>query len=532
MTEMISSTTHVDNSIVAAANVYEHSPSYEVLVTANLLCNKFRLKDESEIDCVPANSSRTLNMAMGLLPCGCCCISKGFVVPSGFLALVEDGRGNFLFYGEGVHLITDPFFKVKAEHQRISSSIMLHGDRALVTVEQGYIGYAVDKGQPILLPPGIHQWKSQTMLFERVIDLNDHVIRLGPYTLITIDEGYAAVTQNNGQQKILPGGHVYLLTHRNWKFEKFVSMKIQTNILEKIEAPSADNVLMTVAATINWRISDVDTAVRMSAETMNSDGSNVMGDDIKKLRYDVLKQAEASLSSYIGTVNYSGTFAMQSAHFSKKDAALSSIENNFSGDYGAEEKFDDKENDDSIPIPIAKPTSESKNVLVAESIGLFDPEKLSNAIDHANQITLSYGVTVMSINIISAVPKDMDLMRSLAKGAVAAAEAQQMETAAKGKAKATQIEASARATADVIEAEGKSRALKITAKAEADAVVTRAEGALTGARKLEQSDVAIDLARIEKTGDAIQNKSSFFFGANSADMGHLLANPNVIKLQK
>jgi len=84
----------------------------------------------------------------------------------------------------------------------------------------------------------------------------------------------------------------------------------------------------------------------------------------------------------------------------------------------------------------------------------------------------------------------------------------------------------------VIEAEGKSRALKITAKAEADAVVTRAEGALTGARKLEQSDVAIDLARIEKTGDAIQNKSSFFFGANSADMGHLLANPNVIKLQK
>lgn len=49
--------------------------------------------------------------------------------------------------------------------------------------------------------------------------------------------GYAAVTQNNGQQKILGGGHVYLLTHRNWKFEKFVSMKIQTNILEQIEAP-------------------------------------------------------------------------------------------------------------------------------------------------------------------------------------------------------------------------------------------------------------------------------------------------------
>lgn len=72
---------------------------------------------------------------------------------------------------------------------------------------------------------------------------------------LSLCQGYAAVTQNNGQQKILPGGHVYLLTHRNWKFEKFVSMKIQTNILEQIQAPSADNVLMSVAATINWRIS-------------------------------------------------------------------------------------------------------------------------------------------------------------------------------------------------------------------------------------------------------------------------------------
>jgi hypothetical protein len=55
---------------------------------------------------------------------------------------------------------------------------------------------------------------------------------------------------------------------------------------------------------------------------------------------------------------------------------------------------------------------------------------------------------------------------------------------------------------------------------------------MTGARHLEESCVATELARIEKTGDAISDKSSFFFGANSADMGHLLANPNVIKLTK
>lgn len=52
-----------------------------------------------------------------------------------------------------------------------------------------------------------------------------------------------------------------------------------------------------------------------------------------------------------------------------------------------------------------------------------------------------------------------------------------------------------------------------------------------GARHLEESVVAMELARIEKTGDAIHDKAAFFFGANSTDMGHLLANPNVIKMK-
>ena len=53
-----------------------------------------------------------------------------------------------------------------------------------------------------------------------------------------------------------------------------------------------------------------------------------------------------------------------------------------------------------------------------------------------------------------------------------------------------------------------------------------------GARHLEESSVATELARIEKTGDAISSKASFFFGASCSDMGHLLANPSVTQLTK
>merc|ERR1712100_436142 len=110
------------------------------------------------------------------------------------------------------------------------------------------------------------------MVFVAAFDLNNNVIRMGPLTLVTVDSGYSAVTEDNGLQKILPGGGTYLLTHRNWKFQKYISEKIQSSNLQRIEATSADNVLMAVDATVIWRITDVETAALNSAETITKTG--------------------------------------------------------------------------------------------------------------------------------------------------------------------------------------------------------------------------------------------------------------------
>ena len=58
----------------------------------------------------------------------------------------------------------------------------------------------------------MHQWQSSTLKFVEMIDLNQPVIKLGPWTLLTLDQGYTAVTQDNGKQIMLEGGSVYLLT--------------------------------------------------------------------------------------------------------------------------------------------------------------------------------------------------------------------------------------------------------------------------------------------------------------------------------
>merc|ERR1719469_1234739 len=145
---------------------------------------------------------------------------------------------------------------------------------------------------------------------------------------------------------------------------------------------------------------------------------------------------------------------------------------------------------------------------------LYDKDKLDDAVSHANEITGTYGVEIISINIIGAIPADKKLQESLAAGAVAAAEAQMMETTAQGKSRAIQIEAKAEANQTMI-----------LAQADADAEVLRAEGSKMSADLLSENAVSVELARIDRTGQALVgdgNHASFFFGADPTDIKSLL----------
>lgn len=127
---------------------------------------------------------------------------------------------------------------------------------------------------------------------------------------------------------------------------------------------------------------------------------------------------------------------------------------------------------------------------------------------------------IISINIISAIPADNKLRASLAAGAVAAAEAQMMETTARGKSRAVQIEAKAKAEQTMV-----------LAKADANADILRAEGAKQAADKLSSNPVSVELAKIDRTGQALVgdgNHASFFFGANPHDVQSLLANGSIV----
>merc|ERR1712176_472756 len=141
--------------------------------------------------------------------------------------------------------------------QRVSDTdAIVNGTKAIITVKQGYVGYALEKGEPILLPPGLHQWDNPDITFDKFIDLSSSLIALGPYTLVTVEEGYAAITQDNGRQKVLGGGRSYMLTHQNWKFQTWLSQKMQTDELGPLGITTGDNITLSIKANVNWQIED------------------------------------------------------------------------------------------------------------------------------------------------------------------------------------------------------------------------------------------------------------------------------------
>lgn len=477
----------------------EDTPAYQVLQQHGLLNTSFRLETSDEIEAMPQNATRSSNLSLTACCCPCwlCGLFKTFEVSSGQIMLVEDGRGGYDFYGRGVHRICDPFYKV-GKPKAYQTGVIAHGDLTLAVVEQGQIGYVSEKGQPILLPPGMHQWRSTTMSFVKAFDLNNNVLRMGPLTLVTVDSGYSAVTEDNGCQKILPGGATYLLSHRNWKFQKYMSQKIQSSNLKRIEATSADNVLMAVDATVIWRITNIEAAALNAGETIQKDGSDTAQSDIgsiAKLTNDVLKQAEASLAAFIGAVNYSDTFNVAAA-VQTGDVLVPTV----SGQIIT-----------GMP-PAQHPAKSPDQERGPSSSPLFDLGRMQTCLDHANAVTNTYGVTILSINVVAAVPADKQLMVSLAQGAVAAAEAQKFEVVAAGKAAAAKTEARGVAEAAVLQARG-----------EAEAERLRAEGHKAAADLLSRSEVAVKLASIDRTGAALGSNKAFFFGADPKNMGELLS---------
>ena len=486
--------------------------------------------------------------------------NKEVVVPPGHICCFIDQNDNHLFAKPGIHNIQDPFLKRRGSpiplfgpttssssgtstsggnhsysHNNPNRNIIEHGDRCCLTVPHGMIGVASDMGRPILLPPGLHSWKSETIRFESMVRLDGYgsddpvrVVALGPYTILTVDEGYIAITNDNGKQVLLEGGGTHLLTHSKWRFEQFICQKIQTEDLREVHVGTADNVLMQIDATVVWRIRDADKAAVMVTESpsmRNASASAIAsasasarsdfsigmgrtdldplgenGGSLSKLRRDVLKQTLAAIARFVSGVNYADYFHyVSSIHSSRTGAGVNvnSVIDTGAGvgagagvggtsrsgasatgmNIGTGMGMRRKNEDDDDGISVSPSVAMSQITMRTVENPMFNIEGLAEAMTNAMEVMSEFGVQIMGVSVISAHPVDQTLRNSLSTSAVASAEALKVEARARGLARAVEIEAEAASITTFITAEAEAKAVLTKARADAQAEVLRSDGA-------------------------------------------------------
>ena len=168
----------------------EETPAYAALRAAGVLCDDHRRHSIEAIFTgvdLAANTDRVTNLTTRARYYACpvlgCLLYNAthteLFVPAGCVGFLMDDK-NYLFAQPGMHNIASMFIRVVAPPKELRGHIR-HGNRTIVIIDQGCLGYATDIGQPVLLPPGIHVWTSESLEFHTQVALNDHIITLGPY---------------------------------------------------------------------------------------------------------------------------------------------------------------------------------------------------------------------------------------------------------------------------------------------------------------------------------------------------------------
>eukprot|EP00929_Paragymnodinium_shiwhaense_P021402 TRINITY_DN13966_c0_g1_i8.p1 TRINITY_DN13966_c0_g1~~TRINITY_DN13966_c0_g1_i8.p1 ORF type:complete len:193 (-),score=37.53 TRINITY_DN13966_c0_g1_i8:405-983(-) len=171
----------------------EDTPAYRTLLQAGLIETRYRKKcfeDIFEGLDLKANSSKQNDLKQKCLTGYFCCPVIGcfvyncthteFFVPAGHVGLLMDDSNRYLFAQPGMHNITSLWIKHVGTRALPVNQQLQHGNRVILIVEQGFIGVAFDNGQPVLLPPGIHVWTSETLQYQTSVSLDQHNISLGP----------------------------------------------------------------------------------------------------------------------------------------------------------------------------------------------------------------------------------------------------------------------------------------------------------------------------------------------------------------
>lgn len=426
------------------------------------------------------------------------------MIQAGKVGLLKE-KENFFFLAAGYHRYAEFGREYLGEVDlNVIDKPVKNGPTGFVTISEGKIGVMCLGSDFKLLAPGSYQWDSPIVNKVEIVDIQQNIAKLGPYTLVTVPEGEVAVTYDNGVLKILDGSHstetradasrTYFLDNPKWEASCFLSNRTQTDRLEGNDLLSKDNVELLMVAMSEWRIVDPLLAMRKC------------GSDMKNIRTKVNQLVRATIARIVAGTNIgagpvSGGVAQPVVTALRVDETSAAAGNQSAGD------------------------NDLSHLMQSEQATLHMAELTRNM--------SAMGIQVIGVYVPEKQMKNADTRQAVAKQAVIGIHAEAERAAADAKAYATIANADAMQKAEILAAKGDAEAELLRAEAKAEAIRMVAQAQSEAGEKLgAPQTTAARLALTEQAGKSLQGAKVTFWGERASNIGGMLVSTESVEDQK
>ncbi len=110
-------------------------------------------------------------------------------------------QGQPLILGPGEHVYNSPFFILDGRVSQ-DAEVISHKTLHRVIVKQGKRAIAMDGQQPLLLQPGVYSRKSPLFQFVRSVPVDEQIVNLDPFIIVTAFEGEVGVAFKRGRLEV------------------------------------------------------------------------------------------------------------------------------------------------------------------------------------------------------------------------------------------------------------------------------------------------------------------------------------------
>lgn len=174
------------------------------------------------------------------------------IVNEGQLAVRRKQNGEYIILPPGRH--SNFPWESYGTTESINSPVVNLGPYKIVTIKDGEKGLSYKTGKLVVLEPGRHMLDPLHQ-FVKAVSMDLDEVDLGPKKIVTIKNGFVGIAYNKGVLKILKEGRHELLLPDE-RFARVLSLQQEVVELPELEVKTTDNIQVKVHAVLNYRIVD------------------------------------------------------------------------------------------------------------------------------------------------------------------------------------------------------------------------------------------------------------------------------------